>query len=351
MGWEHNLGIPSPELSPINATKTIFVIGLVSCGGVRKYIADLVDAFPDTRFTTLSTIDELRQAHWGPSDILLINHLINIPTPDIWVLPITRFTGTVIVVVHDMWWITPRTCREPLDIHRSYLHPESNPMAEFVLKTAGAVVFPSRFVRDIYTSAYDIPNSVVVPHIDLALEPGTVHRTLTRVSEHHLRIGVFVDNTPVKGCGFVTELMRGCASYRGHTVTYAVVDRTIERYNDDQFEQHLQQHRVNGLLLLSRYGETYSFALTKHLRCGLPLLYNNFGAHQERIPSSDHYIVCYSREEECDRDAEHGFPRLFCAFHQFLDFLVDHSTDRDYECTPTKLPVWVPGFYKDHFTT
>ena len=47
--------------------------------------------------------------------------------------------------------------------------------------------------------------------------------------------------------------------------------------------QVIKNNKIHALLYLNKYGETWCYSLSKAIKTGLPILYNNLGAFKERL--------------------------------------------------------------------
>ena len=84
-----------------------------------------------------------------------------------------------------------------------------------------------------------------------------------------------------------------------------IVSKNIPEYNESNWYDEMIKHNFHCLLHLNKYGETYSYTLSKSINSGLPILYNNIGAFKERIPNIKdkdikHYIKVIDQEDEYD---------------------------------------------------
>ena len=49
-------------------------------------------------------------------------------------------------------------------------------------------------------------------------------------------------------------------------------------------------------MYLNKYGETWCYSISKALKTGLPILYNNIGAFEERIKPNNYYKILFEDE-------------------------------------------------------
>jgi hypothetical protein len=90
----------------------------------------------------------------------------------------------------------------------------------------------------------------------------------------------------------------------------------------------MSKHNFHCLLHLNKYGETYSYALTKSIYSGLPILYNNIGSFKYRIPiDTPHYKKVTDNENDYNNNE-----LLFNTFETMLDYIIENNGLFDNGC-------------------
>ena len=148
-------------------------------------------------------------------------------------------------------------------------------------------------------------------------------------------MGVFSPLCKYKGQRYIFYLKN---KYRD--INFYIVGQNIPYYNEEGFFDHLRKYNINGFLMLNEWGETYSYLLTKILNSGLPLLYNNFGALQERVPHNmEHYFKVFDSEQT---ENNTKFELLDNKFNEFIDYIqTNHGNSSPYE----NLEIYCPQLY------
>lgn len=287
-------------------SSTVYIICNIDHGGVNKYEQDLIRTFPGMHFVRVSSRGDLMRAQIRNCDIVFINHLIatRITIPDI--LEIKASTGaTLVAVAHDFYWLSYGEDEEKVGanaLHGSYLSHKKLPMpVNELFLVCHSVVFVSEFARAIFANLYTGSNLVSVHPIDYAISRDKV--VYPKIENRIINIGHFLDPTVAMGIDAVLLLRSRYATYRDYEVNIKITGLNgIPKYEDNMrsFYSLLESERIHGLLYLSRWGETFSFAMTKYLNSKLPILYNNFGAFKERLADTVGTFAVYQEEAEFD---------------------------------------------------
>ena len=282
-----------------------YILSNITSGGSAKYVADLVADYGIVHLRDKSELGVVQ-----PDDVLLVNQLYNTNTL---IGDILNLNVKFILWVHDFCWFLQnaneinQSCPR-LTYNRGYLtcHAVDPLLQDFFLK-AHLIIYPSLFCQSQYSRFFK-GNYCVQPHNDLYLGPLLpIHRNLNDV----ILIGSLNEWSEVKGCQFMQWLFENVTTYKNYRVDYK-----FTRYTETNWTEHVAG--MHGLLHLNKYGETYSYTLTKSLKSGLPLFYNNIGSYRERIPNHPHYMVCAETESDV-----HDLGLLLTRFHAFLDYIID----------------------------
>jgi hypothetical protein len=279
-----------------------YILSNITSGGSAKYVADLV-----ARYKIVHLRDKRELGVVQKTDVLLVNQLYNtnVRVGDLLHL-------NYIICVHDFCWFTQNAANIHIfcprqTFNRGYLtcHSVDPVLQDFFLKAA-LIIYPSFFCQSQYSRFFS-GKTCVQPHNDLVLGSLVqIHRQVDGV----LRIGSLNEFTEMKGAQFMKWLAENVKSYKNYQIHYH-----FSRYSETNWEEHVAG--LHGLLHLNKYGETYSYTLTKSLKSGLPLLYNNIGSYRERVPKNPHYIVCAETESDV-----HDVGLLLTRFHAFLDYIL-----------------------------
>jgi hypothetical protein len=302
-------------------TSTVFIVGGVSGGGSKKYILDLLREYDDVQW--VRTRSELkRRCPLSVNDVLFLQHLLegDIRVSDV-VAVVETYKCRLFVSVHDWYWMTMSMTH----VHDGYLHALAIPTATRKLfSAADLIIHPSQFTYDGFARYFDTSKFVVSPHIDLP-QVTDASPNVPPIADSTIHVGVLHQLSEYKGKAFVRTLQAAFSHRRhaGHSIVFKIVGDTIPEYEESDFDNFTQRHGIHCLLLLNKWGETYSYALTKCMNTRLPMLYNNFGAFKERIPTTNtpHYFVAYDDEAEVAANPR----QLLTAFTQMLDYVITNA--------------------------
>ena len=280
-----------------------YILSNVLSGGSAKYVADLVANYKIVHLRDKSELDVVQK-----TDVLLVNQLYdtNVRVDDLIHL-------NYIICVHDFCWFLEdaaliNQCCPRETYSKGYLTCQSvDPLLQTFFSKAALIIYPSLFCQSQYSRFFS-GKTCVQPHNDIYVGPSIqIHRKVDDV----IRIGSLNEFIEKKGAQFMTWLFENVTTYKNYRVDYK-----FTRYTETNWTEHVAG--MHGLLHLNKYGETYSYTLTKSLKSGLPLFYNNIGSYRERVPNHPHYMVCAETESDV-----HDMGLLLTRFHAFLDYIID----------------------------
>ena len=182
------------------------------------------------------------------------------------------------------------------------------------------VIHPTRFTYDEYSKRIDNSNFRIVPHIDNKI----VDRLYIPIVTNVINIGVLHPQNECKGSEYVNYLMNNYKNYNNKVINYYVVDITIPKYKEEEFNNVLIRYNIHGMLLLNKWGETWSYLLTKSLNSGLSILYNNIGAYKYRIGEKENKFSAGDRDNTIDINNLRG------GYERMLEYLVENSGKREW---------------------
>jgi hypothetical protein len=343
-------------------SQVVYVMSAIPSGGALKYLLDLQRAFPDVQFVRLDSKEKLLTAPIrSHKDILFVNHLLftGVSCGDI--LNITEKLPALKVVlqIHD-WYFLVLVNRFSDKVHQVYINVSENqpdPDCKQLFARSALVIYPSQFILSTMNASLGSPGAVVVHPNDYTVERTSV--TYMKVTDS-INLGVLSKLTVYKGKELVKILSKTYPTFKGYKVFIKVVRVDIPQYDDDieSFFALIRRENIHGLLYLSRWGETYSYAMTKYLISGLPILYNNFGAFRERLVNMPGTFPMFQNEEEYvaalrdykgkkEINSTSGLALAYQSFEAFLDLLVVKGSASKYSFP--KPMFQVKPFYKKSF--
>lgn len=337
---------PGKQLAQ-NSDVTVYVVGGVKSGGSKRFIDDLKQ-FTKHNYAQLLTKRQLQEADIRPHDVLFVQHVFPDIMHDFEVQDVldahVKSTCRMIINIHDFYWMDIAD----FSPHKMYLRdtlPAMHPSVLSMFASADLVIHPSKFTYEHFERAFPSSNFAISDHIDI---PKVIPATsIPAIPNKTIRIGVLHEISEYKGAEMLRALQRDFATYREFTIQFCIAGETMPKYKEDSFLQTLQARRIHGVTLLNKWGETYSYLLSKCLNSGLPILYNNFGSFKERIPKHKRFFAVYNSEHEFDNAMSISFLNSHHIVETFLDFIIDNANKSDSK--PLKdsfLVTRVPPLYK-----
>jgi hypothetical protein len=313
--------------------KNVYIVSNILGGGSIKYLDDLRKQYINVNFVHIknkASILAIRNPN--PYDILFVQQLLwcDILPQDVINIK-HKFATQIVISVHDFcWFIEDENINNPKNNvwEQGYLlnisQINSNILQLF--EEASIVIHPSEFTQNHYSRFFPTHNSILQPHNDIELKYPI--KQIPRVKNNNtINIGNFQGFSPYKGKKNVNLLFNAYHNkkYKGHIINFMIVGKNIPAYEESNWQDEMIKHHFHCLLHLNKYGETYSYALSKSLNSGLPILYNNIGAFKERIPNTKeedkrHYIKVIEHESKYD-----DCKLLFEKFEEMLDYIIENN--------------------------
>ena len=313
-----------------------FIINNNKGGGSYKWQLDVA------KYLHLNTINKLSKLNYylvnskNPSRIKIfinsflftdikIEHILNL---------YNRYKFKIIIPIHDWFWFSNNATLNKYSnaIHNIYLSDLFCLKKEVydLFKICYKIICPSEFVLNVIKKHYTADNIIACKWFDYNIDNLKKDLLLPINYQGNINIGVFGETSIYKGKEQVDYLLN---EFQGKKIKTKVgvlrinIIRTgidIPRYQDslEKFIEHIKKYNIKGLLFLNRWGETWCYTLTKALASGLPILYNNLGAFNERIPKNESKYIINNHEE-------HEYYNYGILSKNFTKFLI-HVTSFDY---------------------
>jgi len=323
---------PIPEISQENKVenKIIYIISNIQGGGSKKYLDDITNHYTNIPIIYIKCREILLTTVFLPTDILFVQHLLftNIFPEDINVVT-QRYNIKTIISIHDFYWIIPNVPNidnllhiiPPIPYYENiYLNPPSSihPSIMTLFNNASIVIHPSSFTKKHFDTLFRTDNTIVQYHNDIKIDY-TV-KQIPKIINNQINIGNFQPFSKYKGSEFIPLLQNKYTTYNNYKINFLILGINIPLYDEMSWYNDMKKHHFHCLLHLNKYGETYSYSLTKSINSGLPILYNNIGAYKERIPENEHYKKVYNSEYEMN-----NYDILYTQFEKMLDYIIDNQ--------------------------
>ena len=302
--------------------KRIYIVCNISAGGTGKYVADLIANRGNLECVIINTRQKLYSYMYNKCDYIMIQQLINtnILASDLINIKM-KYGCKMVITIHDYYWLNKNIyyTKNNFCPHKVYMY--NIPIIKEVIHLFGivdTVIHPTKFTYDEYSKRMNNKNFQIVPHIDYKCD---LDRIYVPKINNSINIGVLHQKSEYKGSQFVSYLMNTYRSFRGKAINYYVVDVTIPKYKECEFNSILTRYNIHGLLLLNKWGETWSYLLTKCLNSGLSILYNNIGAYKYRIKPLANRFIAGDRDDMIDVNS------LRVSYEKMLMYLIENGVN------------------------
>jgi len=261
-------------------TLDVIIITKIVLGGTLKYINNLIDIFNNKyiRFTKITNNTELNNYNISSNTIVLVQQLIDTDININTIINIKKKTGCkLILTIHDFSLFDSST-KYNNSSHNSYLYNLIyNPSIQELFDFCSNIIISSQFVKDCI-SIYKF-NDKITSHIDKISDISDTPFIPYIDNYNNINIAVPSNLSEYKGEEFYDKIIKHYTHYIYNDKKYSI-----------KFILFINKEKDILLLYLNKWGETYSYCLSKGLNTGLPILYNNIGSFIERIPIRPYYF-------------------------------------------------------------
>ena len=331
----------------------VYVICNIKLGGTSKYINDILKSFPEIKFLFLTEKKQIYGIKFKDTDIIFVQQLImtTIFPEDIIYIKNT-YNSKIVISIHDFCWFNKEIIHnfgiDPYHWHGKYIEENIiiNESIKKLFSVANDIIHPSLFTYNTYSNYFDKKNFKLVYHNDNIINDNINNFPIIKKEIH---IGVLHSFSIYKGKEIVNILMEKYPKYKKYKVNFLITDFTIEKYEEHNFNDIIKKYNIHCLLCLNKWGETYCYALTKYLNSGLPILYNNIGAFQDRIAKKEKYKILLESESEYEDFITNPINQsiVYNKFTSFLDYIIFNNIDTTYTFNDDKFIV--KKYYHDLF--
>jgi hypothetical protein len=309
----------SASVNTINKiNQKVYIVSNIKGGGSYKYIQDLIFYYKKIDFIIVMNKNDLLAYSYTPYDVVLVQQLLFMDIVPNDLLEIKdKFKIKLIICVHDFCWFQSNldnTCAVENKVHGGYLTKVK--VHKSILKLfneATLVIYNSFFTQNEYLRYFSKHNIVMEYPNDI--KPDYTTKQVPLIQQNTINISHFQGFSLYKGKEYVKLLMNKYTTYKGYKINFLIVGVNFPNYTESNWYNQLTN--VHGLLHLNKYGETYSYTLTKSINSGLPILYNNIGAFKERIKPTPHYFKVTDHENEMDN--------LYTQFEKMLNYIIENN--------------------------
>lgn len=339
-------------------TRKIYIVNNIPEGGALKYVKDLQDNFASRDFIIIRSKGFLQSVKSSIShkDILIVNHFLHSGIQPEDIISLKRMSRVKLVIVaHDFYLLHPKHGPDEPRVHGGYtLEVEHSNIIARLFAICDHAIYPSDFSLNAFKKFYPNQNGMrLYPIDDIPVE--TVVTRPRILNDRTINVGALYGLSVYKGVHLTRYLEATYPHYKGYKINFLVPGWNIPKYQESDknegFYSAVRKQHVHGLLYLSRWGETYSYTMTKYLGTGLPILYNNFGSFPERLDhitgdgksslfpvfqSEAQYEAAFKYIEELKKDHSmkvnptSSLAHAQSEFENFLDYIIASNVDQNY---------------------
>ena len=306
-----------------NINKRIYILMNNKVGGCYKYTEDLISVYKYNNIIYIDGKDKLNSIEFKNNDILLLVNLIfsNIEISDIINIK-DNYNINLYITCHDFIWLSNENIHYYNDsIPSCYLSDDIiiKETVKDLFDRADKIIMNSIFTFNVYSKYFDTNKMQIIYNNDYKIIKNIIN--IPDITNNTINIGMLAEYCVFKGSELINYLVNKYNKYKNYDINFRIVGKTVPKYDEKSFFEFIKKYNIHGALLLNKWGETYCYTLTKIINSGLPLLYNNFGVFNERIPlEMNHYFKVFEDETEYnDKDL------LENKFELFLYYIIKNN--------------------------
>jgi hypothetical protein len=259
----------------------------------------------------------------------------------------------IVISIHDFCWFHEEDCWiDPKNSYYEHAYLKNvvvHPTIIDLFKNASLVIHPSSFTKKHYERFFPHHNSLLQYHNDIEVTPYTKY--LPSIVNKTIHIAHIQGLSEYKGYKNVMLLIKKYKHYKNYNIQFHIIGLNKDKYSETNWHDFIIKSNFHCLLHLNKFGETYSYTLSKSLNSGLPILYNNIGAYKERIHSkcgnhskSGHYIKVIDHENDY-----YNTNLLFQKFETMLNYIIQNNGN--FNSTNNNNTIVYNSIYKNIFHT
>ena len=299
-------------------------------GGSYKFFIDLVCEYRNNYFKVIKNNTHLKNINFKENDKIFIQNLDGFTFNDLVEIK-QRFKVKIFIHLSDFNWLSKNLDIKSEENYKNYLDVISIDADTLnFMNSCNNLICPSNFVFQIY-SKFKLKNLIQVDNNDFDFDNGI---TRVKVKEEAINLGVLTTNNVQKGKNIYDILKRIYHNkyHNGFKINFLTIGDEISSYEEKEFFDILIKHNINSLLYLNSYGDTWSYCLSKGLKSGLPILYNNIGSFADRIKPNHKNYILFDDEKQISRFTEHNYNQnILSKFENFLNITLSNSMNAQVE--------------------
>ena len=308
----------------------VFIITNNTGGGSIKYLDDITKYYKNPTFIYINSSNQFNKYKINNNSILFLQHLFDTDIELNFIFELKKkYLCKLIISIHDFYWIDTKlkySFNNPTSWEYNYLKTDLIIHDDIIniFKIADDIIHPSQFTYNIYSKYFSTNNFKLILHNDYKIDYSTKY--IPKIIANTINIGVLHSYSIYKGSEYINKLKLKYTKYSNYIINWLIVGQNIPLYNEIEFYDYVKKYNLHCLTYLNKWGETWCYSLTKAINSGLPIIYNNFGAFKERIPSNiEHYFLVYENENETESKSETDINKLYNIFEKMLEYIIDNN--------------------------
>ncbi len=186
--------------------------------------------------------------------------------------------------------------------------------AKDIIDNAACVIFPTEAARAIFQRGVHIDDAQtrIIPNPDIYPIRADAGKSilarqkykefaeqLQQLPAEYLRVGVIGYNSPLKGSNLSQNIVSQMSQDKVVFISFGEMTQHIKRshllqtgkYQRDEIIDLIRESKVDVMLLLSPWPETFSYTLSETWMAGVPAIVSPYGAFTERVQQTGAGIV------------------------------------------------------------
>ena len=310
-----------------NINNCCFITGIES-GKSIKYIDDIISNYKNN-FIKIKKNYELNAINFKKNDKIILQHLLNTNIDIAEIIKLCKMYDLyLIIAIHDFYWIDDNIkyiVEEQSTLEYNYMYDNINihPDIKELFNFANEVICPSKYVYSIYNKYFKIKHLKWIYYNDYAIDNTSIY--IPKIIKNKINIGNFNIFSHSNGKNILEHLKEKYKIYKNYEIDFYIYGLNIDKFSENEYYNMLNKYNIHCLTFINNYSEKYCYDLTKAFNSGLPIIYTNIGAVNERIEDSmskiynNHYFKINNDGHNINLD------NVELKFILLLDYIIDNN--------------------------
>ena len=312
-----------------NLNNCCFITG-IETGESIKYIDDIIVNYKNTNnFIKIKKKYELNAINFKQNDKLILQHLFNTNINISEIINICKtYNLYLIISIHDFYWIDDKIkyiIEEPCTWEYNYMHDNINIHKDIIklFNFANEIICPSKYVYSIYNKYFKIKQLKWFYHNDYDIDNTSIF--IPKIINNKINIGNFNIFCYKNGKNILEYLKEKYKIYKNYEIIFYIYGLDIDEFAENEYYNMINKYNIHCLTFINNYSEKYCYGLTKAFNSGLPIIYSNIGAVNERIEESmvENYNNHYFKINNDGHNI--NFNNIESSFKLLLDYIINNN--------------------------